>query len=91
MANQGITGSSRSNAPPISFQELRASENSIRKCVRSRKREPGSWSRSPGEAALLHHGQEQPHIRQIEAQLFSFGPGETTHRKWPIVTFGRRA
>jgi hypothetical protein len=26
-----------------------------------------------GEAALLHYGQEQPHIRQIEAQFFSFG------------------
>jgi hypothetical protein len=25
------------------------------------------------EAALLHYGQEQPHIRQIEAQFFSFG------------------
>jgi hypothetical protein len=30
---------------------------------------------------LLHHGQEQPHIRQIEAQFSPFGLSESTHLK----------
>jgi hypothetical protein len=90
MADQGITGRSRSDPPPISFQELRAkrrfhSGNAFAHGSESQVHALGAF----GEAALLHYGQEQPHIRQIEAQFFSFGSTETTHRKWPIVAFGR--
>jgi len=34
-----------------------------------------------GETTLLYDGQEQPDVRQIEAQFSSFGSAELTHRK----------
>src|SRR5882757_3653313 len=70
MADQGITGRSRSDPPPISFQELRAkrrfhSGNAFAHGRESQVHALGAL----GEATLLHYGQEQPHIGQIEAQF----------------------
>ena len=82
MADQDITGRSRSDAPPISFQELCAkrrfhSGNAFAHGSESQVHALGAL----GEAALLDHGQEQPHIRQIETHFFSFVFAEVSHRK----------
>ena len=81
MANQGITGRSRSDPRLFRSRSCAPSEDSIpdmRSLTEARAR---FMLGALGEAALLHHGQEQPHIRQIEAQFFSFGSTEVTHRK----------
>src|SRR5882757_364828 len=70
MADQGITGRSRSDPSPISFQERRTkrrfhSGNAFAHRSESQVHALGALS----EAALLRYGQEQPHIRQIEAQF----------------------
>src|SRR5215469_1930375 len=70
MTDQCIASRSRSDPPPVSLQELRAkrslhSGNAFAHGSKSKIH----YLRALGEAALLNHGQEQSHIRQIEAQV----------------------